>query len=229
MCGRFTYKLTWEELVRLYRLTLDQPPRNTQARYNVCPTDPIDTIVERDGQRELVSMRWGLVPRWWSKAIKDVKMATFNARAETVETKPFFRDAFKRTRCLIPVSGYYEWQDMPGGKQPWYFTARDGSPALTIAGLWDEWKNRETGERLKSCTMIITEPNGFVAEVHDRMPVLLAEKQFEPWLNGEAGMEYLKPAPNDFLQRWPVSKRVNSSRANAEDATLIKRAQLASV
>jgi putative SOS response-associated peptidase YedK len=229
MCGRFTYKLPWEELVRLYRLTLDQPPRNTQARYNVCPTDPIDTIVERDGQRELVSMRWGLVPRWWSKAIKDVKMATFNARAETVETKPFFRDAFKRTRCLIPVSGYYEWQDIPGGKRPWYFTARDGSPALTIAGLWDEWKNRETGERLKSCTMIITEPNGFVAAVHDRMPVLLTEKQFEPWLNGEAGMEYLKPAPNDFLQRWPVSKRVNSSRANAEDATLIERAELASV
>ena len=101
----FTYKLTWEELVQLYRLTLDQPPRNTQARYNVCPTDPVDTIVERDGKRELVSMRWGLIPRWWSKTLKDVKMATFNARAETVETKPFFRDAFKRARCLIPVSG----------------------------------------------------------------------------------------------------------------------------
>jgi putative SOS response-associated peptidase YedK len=84
MCGRFTYKPTWEELVRLYRLTLDQPARNTQARYNVCPTDPVDTIVERDGKRELVSMRWGLVPRWWSKSLKDVKMATFNARAETV-------------------------------------------------------------------------------------------------------------------------------------------------
>ncbi len=227
MCGRFTYKLTWEELVRLYRLTLDQPPRNTQPRYNVSPTDPIDTIVERDGQRELVSMRWGLVPRWWSKTIKDVKMATFNARAETVETKPFFRDAFKRTRCLIPVSGYYEWQDTPGGKQPWYFTARDGSPALTVAGLWDEWKNRETGERLKSRTMIITEPNDFVAEVHDRTPVLLTEKQFEPWLSGEAGMEYLKPGPNDFLQRRPVSKRVNSSRADAEDVTLIEPVELA--
>ena len=95
--------------MRLYGLTLDQPARNTQARYNVCPTDPVDTIVERDGKRELVSMRWGLVPRWWSKSLKDVKMATFNARAETVETKPFFRNAFKRIRCLIPVSGYYEW------------------------------------------------------------------------------------------------------------------------
>jgi putative SOS response-associated peptidase YedK len=182
MCGRFTYKLTWEELVRLYRLSLDQPPRNTQASYNVCPTDTIDTIVFHDGKRELVPMRWGLVPRWWSKTIKDAKMATFNARAETVETKPFFRDAFKRTRCLIPVSGYYEWQDTPGGKRPWYFTACDGSPALTVAGLWDQWRDRASGETLKSCTMIITEPNAFVAEVHDRMPALLAEKDFEPWL-----------------------------------------------
>jgi putative SOS response-associated peptidase YedK len=77
---------------------------------------------------------------------------------------------------LIPISGYYEWQDKPDCKQPWYFTARDGSPALTVAGLWDEWTDKETGKPLKSCTMIITEPNEFVAEVHDRMPVLVAEK-----------------------------------------------------
>jgi putative SOS response-associated peptidase YedK len=106
MCGRFTYRLTWEEIVRLYRLTLDQPARNTQARYNVCPTDPVDTIVERDGKRELVTMRWGLMPSWWSMRLKELKLATFNARAETVTEKPFFREAFKRTRCLIPVSGY---------------------------------------------------------------------------------------------------------------------------
>ena len=141
----------------------DAPPHNLRPRYNVCPTDPVDTVVEEDAKRELVPMRWGLVPRWWSKTIKDVKMATFNARAETIETKPFFRDAFKRTRCLIPMSGYYEWQNTPSGKQPWYFTARDGSPLLTAAGLWDEWKDRATGERLKSCTMIITEPNEFAA------------------------------------------------------------------
>ena len=165
-------------------------------------------------------MRWGLVPRWWSKPLKDVKMATFNARAETVETKPFFRDAFKRTRCLIPISGYYEWHT-PNGKQPWYFTARDGAPVLTTAGLWDEWRDRASGETLKSCTMIITEPNEFVAEVQDRMPVLLAGKDFEPWLSGNAGVELLRPAPNDLLQRWPVSKRVNSSKTPAEDATLI--------
>jgi putative SOS response-associated peptidase YedK len=123
------------------------------------------------------------------------------------------------------MSGYYEWQNTPGGKQPWYFTARDGSPILTAAGLWDEWKDRQTGERLKSCTMmIITEPNDFAAEIHDRMPVLLTEQQFAPWLSGEAGAGILKPVPNDYLQRWPVS---NSSKADADDATLIDRVGLA--
>ena len=209
MCGRFTYRLTWQEIVRLYGLTLDQPARNTQARYNVCPTDPVDTIVERDGKRELVPMRWGLVPRWWSKSLKDVKMATFNARAETVETKPFFRNAFKRarTRCLIPVNGYYEWQDTPNGKQPWYFTARDGSPALTTAGLWDQWRDKATGETLTSRTMIITAPNDFVAEVHDRMPVLLAEKDFEPWLTGKAGLESVSYTHLDVYKRQVRASR----------------------
>ena len=168
-------------------------------------------------------MRWGLVPSWWSKPLKELKLATFNARAETVAEKPFFREAFKRNRCLIPVSGYYEWQDMPDGKQPWYFIARDGSPALTIAGLWDEWHDKANGETLKSCTMIITKPNDFVAEVHDRMPVLLGEKDFEPWLSGEVGLELLRPAANYLLQRWPVSRRVNSSRAPDDDPTLIER------
>jgi putative SOS response-associated peptidase YedK len=100
---------------------------------------------------------------------------------------------------------------------------RDGSPALTIAGLWDEWTDKENGKTLKSCTMIITEPNEFVAEVHDRMPVLLAEKDYEPWLSGKAGLELLKPAAEDVLQKWPVSKRVNSSRTPDDDPTLIDK------
>jgi putative SOS response-associated peptidase YedK len=223
MCGRFTNRLTWEELVRLYHLTLDQPALNTRARYNVCPTDPIPTITERDGKRECVSMRWGLVPYWWSKPLKELRLATSNARVETVTEKPFFREPFKRRRCLIPASGYYEWQDTPTRKQPWYFTARDGSPALTIAGLWDRWRDKRTGETITSCAMIICEPNSFVAEVHDRMPVLLAERDFEPWLSGAAGVELLKPAPEDMLQRWPVSKRVNSSKAPDDDPTLVDR------
>jgi putative SOS response-associated peptidase YedK len=103
--------------------------------------------------------------------------------------------------------------------------ARDGSPLLTVAGLWDEWKNRETGEQLKSCTMIVGEPNEFASDIHDRMPVFLTEQQFAPWLSGDAGVEYLKPAPNDYLQRWPVSKRVNSSKADADDSMLIESIQ----
>ena len=224
MCGRFTVKATWAELVALYRLTMDAPPHNLRPGYNVCPTDPVDVVT---ADRQLVTMRWGLVPRWWNKPLKELRMATFNARAETVETKPVFRDAFKRSRCLIPLSGYYEWQATPSGKQPWYFTAADGSPILTAAGLSDEWKNRETGERLKSCTMIVGEPNEFAADIHDRMPIFLREEQLAPWLSGEAGAEVLKPAPKDLLQRWPVSKRVNSSKADADDATLIEQIELA--
>ena len=136
MCGRSTYKLTWEEIVALYRLTLEQPPVNTRARYNVCPTMTIDTITGQNGERRLVPMRWGLVPFWWSKPLKELKLATFNARAETVAEKPMFRGPFKSRRCLIPVSG---------------------------------WRDKSNGETLKSCAMIITEPNEFVAEVHDRM------------------------------------------------------------
>ena len=122
MCGRFTLKATWAELVALYRLTMDAPPHNLRPRYNVCPTDPVDVVT---AERRLVTMRWGLVPWWWSKPLKELRMATFNARAETVETKPVFRDAFKWSRCLIPMSGYYEWQNTAGGKQALvYFTDR---------------------------------------------------------------------------------------------------------
>jgi putative SOS response-associated peptidase YedK len=222
MCGRFTYRLTWPELVRLYRLTLDAPARNTQARYNICPITNIDVVIGHDGARELLPMRWGLIPSWWSKPLKEMKVASFNARAETVADKPMFRDAFKRTRCLIPASGYYEWQDTPDGKQPYYFTRRNGEP-ITIAGLWDSWHGRQTGETIKSCTTVITDANEFVGEVHDRMPVVLEPDQFEPWLSGRGGVELLKPAANDVLQRWSVSKRVNSSRASDDDEALIDR------
>ena len=167
------------------------PERNLPARYNICPTDTIDTVVEEDGKRDLVPMRWGLVPWWWKKRAKDVP-ATFNARAETISEKPIFRDAFKRRRCLIPASGYYEWQGTPTGKQPYYFSTENGSP-LSIAGLWDEWKDIETGVPLRSCAMIITTANEFVAKIHDRMPALLTPYQFDSWLSGGAGLELLRP------------------------------------
>lgn len=228
MCGRFTKNYTWAQLHALYRLTLPAAIPNFQPSFNVCPTDPVDMVVGGEAGRELVSnVRWALVPYWWNKTLKEsMRLASFNARVETVTTKPFFREPFKQKRCLMPVSGYFEWQDTPNGKQPWYFTARDGSPLLTVAGLWDEWKNRETGERIKSCAMIITEPNAFVAEVHDRMPVLLPADKFDHWLSGDMGVEELRPAPNDYLQRWAVSKRVNSSKADKDDASLIEQVRL---
>jgi putative SOS response-associated peptidase YedK len=232
MCGRFTDMYTWEQLWKLYMLSVGFPQSNMQPNYNHCPTDPTSTILLRDGRRVFEKMRWGLIPQWWGKPLKELRLATFNARAETVDTKPFFREAFKRRRCLIPVSGYYEWHyDEPENKkkkpQPYYFTARDGSPILTTAGLWDEWKDRQSGETIRSCTMIITEPNKFVAEVHDRMPVLLRPDQFEAWLDGSAGKEMLVPAAEDMLNKVPVSQRVNSSRAPNDDPTLIEPISLA--
>src|SRR5512143_131208 len=222
MCARFTNRLTWREIVALYRLAVPlTPERNLPARYNICPTDTIDVVIDRGGKRDLVSMRWGLIPNWWKKGAKQMP-ATFNARTETVATKPMFRDAFTRSRCLIPASGYYEWLPTPMGKQPYYYTALDRSP-LTFAGLWDEWKDAGTGEPLKSCTMIVTNANALAARVHDRMPVLLQPHDFDRWLAGTAGTELLNPAANDYLQAWPVSKRVNSSRAPSDDPTLIEQ------
>jgi putative SOS response-associated peptidase YedK len=119
-----------------------------------------------------VPMRWGLIPAWWKKAIKDLP-ATFNARAETVSDKPMFRTAFKRSRCIVPASGYYEWKTINGAKQPFYFSAEDGG-VLSIAGLWDEWNDRSSpAGSLLSCTLIVTVANEFAGRIHNRMPVFL--------------------------------------------------------
>jgi putative SOS response-associated peptidase YedK len=127
----------------------------------------------------LVPMRWGLIPSWWSKPLKEMKLATFNGRVETVTDKLMFREAFRHTRCLIPASGYYEWHDTPGGKQPYHFTRRDEAP-ITIAGLWDEWRDRQAEETIRSCAMIITDANEFVGELDDRMPVILEPSSSRP-------------------------------------------------
>jgi putative SOS response-associated peptidase YedK len=216
MCGRFTRQYTWEQLRELYEVEIGGS--NLQPRYNIAPTTTIDAVMERGGNRVLASIRWGLVPSWWKKKAKETP-ATFNAWAETVAEKPMFRAAFKRTRCIIPASGYYEWKTTKDGKQPNYFTPRKGE-ILSIAGLWEEWKDIETGKPLQSCTMIITSANEAVSQIHERMPVLLQEKQFEPWLKATAGTEILKPIASDYLAISPVSKRVNKT-GNDEDGSLI--------
>jgi hypothetical protein len=124
MCGRFTQSYTWRELVELYELT--QPALNLRPRYNIAPTTSIDVVRSADTGPELVPMRWGLIPGWWKKTVKEVP-STFNARAETVAQKPMFRSAFKRTRCIVPASGYYEWRTIDKTKQPYFISAADGA------------------------------------------------------------------------------------------------------
>lgn len=218
MCGRFTQHFTWRELRDL--LDLQGTARNLEPRYNIAPTSSIEVAMPGAGGLSLVSMRWGLIPGWWKKTRKDVP-ATFNARAETVAEKPMFRAAFRRTRCVIPASGFYEWESAPSGKLPWYFTAADGTPFL-VAGLWERWTDVESGEKTLSATMIVTAANRFMAQVHDRMPVILDRDGAAAWMSGQAGVALLKPAAEDVLTRWRVSPAVNSARA-ANSSELIAR------
>jgi putative SOS response-associated peptidase YedK len=226
MCGRFTRNYTWAEIAALYRLTA--PTSNVQPNFNVCPTDQVDVVVRGGDERSLIPMRWGLVPGWWKEPLKEMRVATFNARSDTVATKPMFRESFHKRRCLMPVSGYYEWLGTPAGKQPFYFTRADGQ-TMTIAAIQDAWTNPETGERSRSCAMVIGEANKFVSEFHDRMPIILEAQNFEQWERGsvDEATALMKPAADGVLQAWPVSMKVNSSRTNGDDPRLIDRVELA--
>jgi putative SOS response-associated peptidase YedK len=128
---------------------------------------------------------------------------------------------FRRTRCIVPASGYYGWRSAEGGKQPYFITTADGG-VLSIACLWDEWKDAQTNKTIFSCTLIITVTNDFTRRIHDRMPVLLGRQVNDSWLTGKAGAELLQPAPNDFLRMWLVSTRVNVSGREIDDFSLIE-------
>jgi putative SOS response-associated peptidase YedK len=219
MCGRFVQRYGWYEVQDLYELAAG-PVRNLQAHYNIAPTDPVEVVkLDAEGAIQLISMRWGLVPWWWNKPLKQLP-ASFNARAETVVDKPMFRDAFRRHRCIIPASGYYEWLKKPDGRQPYFISAADGG-VLSFAGLWDRWKNSETGERIASCTIIVTDANALTRPIHDRMPVVLNKSDIGPWPSGEAGAELLRSAGEDRLRMWPVSRRVNKTGMGDDDPTLL--------
>ena len=221
MCGRFTQSYTWDEIHGLFEVA--GAARNLRARYNIAPTTEVDAVVDRGQGREVASMRWGLVPAWWKKGLKEVP-ATFNARAETVASKPMFRDAFRRRRCIVPASGFFEWTDAAGGKQPHFFSAADGG-VLAFAGLWDRWTDPASGDELLSCTVIVSGANGWMAPYHDRMPVLLVAADVAGWLSGEAGPEVLRPAAEAALREWPVSKRINRPSA-ADDPALVEPVDL---
>ena len=219
MCGRFTQNYTWTEVHAF--LSVFGAARNLQPRYNIAPTTMID-VVRRDaeGHRELLSMRWGLVPFFWKKPLKEMP-ATFNARAETVSEKPMFRDAFRLRRCIIPASGFFEWTGEKGSKTPHLFTAADGSPVLAFAGVWDRWRNPE-GDEVLSATVIVSGASEWMIPYHDRMPVLLSGADIDGWLEGTLGRNALKPAAASALREWPVSKRVNKTGEGDDDPTILE-------
>jgi len=160
----------------------------------------------------------GLIPAWWKKPPKDAP-ATFNARAETVATKPMFRAAFKSRRCIVPASGFYEWATEKDGKQPHFFSAADGS-ILGIAGLWERWREPGANEDMLSATIIVTSANEWMRRYHDRMPVTPAAEDYDGWLSCASGAE-LFDRPGPRMREWRVSKRVNRV-GNDDDPTLIE-------
>lgn len=217
MCGRYTHLFTWEELHRL--CTLTAPPITLPRSYNVAPTQsaPVVRLIEGGG-RGAGLFRWGLVPFW----AEDPKIgsALINARAETVADKPAFRAAFKARRCLVPVSGFYEWKKMGAHKQPYYIRAAADEPLL-LAGLWESWRPRPAEDAahaapLETYTIITTTPNELLATLHDRMPVIIAPEDQARWLEGTHydAQSLLKPSPAELLMCHPVSTRVNSPRNN---------------
>ncbi len=213
MCGRFTQNYTWTEIYHMYNLT-NTTPRNIQPRYNIAPTTQVGVITQAGDALTYSEMRWWLVPSWWSKDMKSVP-TTFNARSEDIASKPMFRSAFKSTRCLIPATGFFEWSGPKEARLPWFISAKDGKP-LTFAGLHETWKDRESGEEVKSCTIITCAANDFMAKIHTRMPVILQGNDWRTWLS-EPRTDLLKPANDDVLQAWRVSTNVNSSRYQGED------------
>lgn len=195
-------------------------------RYNVPPTMPLPVMTSTDDVRTVEPMRWGLIPPW----AKDPKKLghTFNARADTIDQKPAFKGAWKaQRRCLVLVGGFYEWRRSGvADKQPFAF-AMGNHDIMTLGGLWEPWKNPETGEWTRSCTIITTEANDLMAPVHDRMPVIIGSENWNKWLGEEAGYDnelkaMLAPFPAPRLTAWPVDQRVGNVKNDTAD--LIERA-----
>ena len=218
MCGRFTQHYTWAEVHAF--LNVFGPPRNLQPRYNIAPTTVVDVIRPGPNGSELAPMRWGLIPGWWKKSAKEVP-ATFNARAESVVDKPMFRTAFKERRCIIPASGFFEWTGPRTDRQPHLFTAADGAPILAFAGLWERWRDRASGDEVLSCTIIVCGAGAWMRQYHDRMPVILAPKDVEAWLDGSLGPAALKCVAETALRSWPVSRRLNRTGEGDDDPAII--------
>jgi len=218
MCGRYTLYTHEDDLATLfevetYPLTL---------RYNIAPTQSVPVIRQRrDGPRVMEEMRWGLVPHWVKDA-KAFKTNLFNARSESAAEKPSFRDAMKTHRCIVPASGFYEWRQVDGAKQPYYVYRADGKP-MAFAGLWAV--NKAGDAPLVSCTVLTTAANEDMRELHDRMPVILEQDEWERWLDVDEAdpqrvEDLLDPAPPGLLRMHPVSRSVGSPRV--DDPSLVQ-------
>ncbi len=222
MCGRFTLRTPSGLLVERFRL--DAPPPLTQ-RYNIAPTQLVATIgLSTERNRQLVFRQWGLIPSWADGPAVGHRM--INARSDTVATKPSFRAAFKRRRCLIPADGYYEWQAVDGRKQPYLFHRANDEP-FAFAGLWEIWKAND-GATLESCTIITTNANQATLPIHDRMPVILGPADYDVWLDSSTTdanllQELLRPADHISMLAEPVSTYVNNPRHEGVECVHIQR------
>lgn len=186
MCGRVVQKTPLGEIRVLFETA--NPVPNTAPTFNGAPTDTLPVVrLDRDGRRSLDLLRWGLVP-WWAKDIK-IGARCINAMAETVASKPAFREPFARgQRCIVPVDAFYEWNKIGAGKQPYAIVGADGLP-LALAGLWERWKDRVSGDTLQTFTIITTTPDDLCAPIHDRMPVILPR---EKWATGLASTKLIR-------------------------------------
>lgn len=213
MCGRFTLTVNPEQLQESFPF-MHIPPEamNMQPRYNIAPTQPL-AVLPNDGRNTLDYFIWGLIPSWSKDTSFGSRM--INARGETVAEKPAFRAAYKRRRCLVFADGFYEWVKHPGAqhKTPYYIQL-ESQEIFAFAGLWESWQSPD-GSEIKSTTIITTTPNDKIAQLHDRMPVILPLDSFETWMSTEEQpREALDPLliayPAGELSFYPVSTTVNS-------------------
>lgn len=217
MCGRFAFYSPAEATAALFGAagTADVAPR-----YNIAPTLFVAAVRRNEqGAGELTKLRWGLVPSWAKDPAIGNRM--INARAETIAEKPSFRSAYRSRRCLILADGFYEWHTEGGVKIPYYISLASGNP-FAFAGLWENWRSRETGESLQTTTIVTTEANEFLSQLHHRMPVVLEPPTAQRWLDGDLQLLDELQADGPAFQAWPVSRDVSNARNEA--ATLIKAA-----
>jgi putative SOS response-associated peptidase YedK len=207
MCGRFLINALPGDVAKVFAVP-EEPSLFPEPRYNVAPTQTVPVVVEENGARRLRAMRWGLIPSW----AKDPSIGykTINAKCETVAEKPSFRSAFKKRRCLVPASGFYEWRKEGGKKLP--ILMRPKSGLFAFAGLWETWNGDE--QPLDTFTIITTEANELVRPVHDRMPVALRPEDFAAWFDTTGGdvLPLLRPYPADAMTATPVNPWVNDAR-----------------